>query len=137
VSRELVLLYWSIGRDILARQGTEGWGTRVIDRLSHDLQNEFPGVEGFSSRRLKYMRSFAEAWPEQQIVQQVAALLPWGHQTPVELLDSLLFVVGVMLEQLIVRATARVLALASVTITLSLEGGASYATTQKVCLSCR
>jgi predicted nuclease of restriction endonuclease-like (RecB) superfamily len=79
VSRELVLLYWSIGSDILARQGTEGWGTRVIDRLSHDLQIEFPGVEGFSPRSLKYMRSFAEAWPEQPIVQQVAALLPWGH----------------------------------------------------------
>jgi predicted nuclease of restriction endonuclease-like (RecB) superfamily len=79
VSRELVLLYWSIGRDILTRQGAEGWGARVIERLSHDLQVEFPGVEGFSPRSLKYMRSFAEAWPEKQIVQQVAALLPWGH----------------------------------------------------------
>ena len=78
VSRELVLLYWSIGSDILARQGTEA-GHPVIDRLSHDLQNEFPGAEGFSPRSLKYMRSFAEAWPEQQIVQQVAALLPWGQ----------------------------------------------------------
>ena len=53
VSRELVLLYWSIGNDILARQGTEGWGTRVIDRLSQDLQIEFPGVEGFSPRSLQ------------------------------------------------------------------------------------
>ncbi len=79
VSRELVLLYWSIGRDILARQGSEGWGAKVIARLSHHLQVEFPGVEGFSQRSLKYMRSFAEAWPENQIVQQVAALLPWGH----------------------------------------------------------
>jgi predicted nuclease of restriction endonuclease-like (RecB) superfamily len=87
VSRELVLLYWSIGSDILARQGSEGWGTKVIDRLSHDLQIEFPGVEGFSPRRLKYMRSFAEAWPEKQIVQQVAALLPWGHH--MVLLDRL------------------------------------------------
>jgi hypothetical protein len=50
VSRELVMLYWSIGRDILAREGTEGWGARVIDRLSHDLQVEFPGVEGASVR---------------------------------------------------------------------------------------
>ena len=45
VNRELVLLHWSIGKDILARQGTEGWGGRVIDRLAHDLQNEFPGVK--------------------------------------------------------------------------------------------
>ena len=43
VSRELVLLYWSIGRQILERQRTEGWGAKVIDRLSHDLQLEFPG----------------------------------------------------------------------------------------------
>lgn len=79
VNRELVLLYWSIGQDILARQGAEGWGTRVIDRLAHDLQAEFPGIEGFSPRSLKYMRSFAAAWIEEPIVQQVAALLPWGH----------------------------------------------------------
>src|ERR1700733_14379662 len=79
VNRELLLLYWSIGRDILGRQQMEGWGTKVIDRLAKDLQTEFPGVEGFSPRSLKYMRSFAEAWPEEPIVQQVAALLPWGH----------------------------------------------------------
>ncbi len=51
VNRELVLLYWSIGRDILARQGSEGWGAKVIERLAHDLQ--FPGVDGFSPRSLK------------------------------------------------------------------------------------
>jgi predicted nuclease of restriction endonuclease-like (RecB) superfamily len=83
VNRELVLLYWSIGRDILARQGTEGWGTRVIDRLAHDLQNEFPGIEGFSPRSLKYMRALAEAWPEEPIVQQLIAQLPWGHNVRV------------------------------------------------------
>src|ERR1700733_7411266 len=79
VNRELLLLYWSIGRDILGRQQMEGWGTKVIDRLAKDLQTEFPGVEGFSPRSLKYMRAFAEAWPEEPIVQQVAAQLPWGH----------------------------------------------------------
>src|SRR6202789_2809582 len=79
VNRELLLLYWSIGRDILGRQQMEGWGTKVIDRLAEDLQTEFPGVEGFSPRSLKYMRAFAEAWPEEPIVQQVAAQLPWGH----------------------------------------------------------
>jgi predicted nuclease of restriction endonuclease-like (RecB) superfamily len=78
-SRELVLLYWSIGREILVRQQTEGWGTRVIDRLGTDLQKEFPGVEGYSPRNLKYMRSLAEAWPDPEIVPQLVALLPWGH----------------------------------------------------------
>lgn len=79
VSRELILLYWSIGRQILDRQRSEGWGTKVIDRLAHDLQAEFPGVEGYSPRSLKYMRAFAEGWPDESIVQQVAAQLPWGH----------------------------------------------------------
>jgi predicted nuclease of restriction endonuclease-like (RecB) superfamily len=79
VSRELVLLYWSIGRDILARQDAEGWGAKVIDRLAKDLGNEFPGVEGFSPRNLKYMRSLAAAWPDPAIVPQLVALLPWGH----------------------------------------------------------
>ena len=79
VSRELVVLYWSIGREILVRQQEEGWGTKVIDRLGRDLQSRFPGVEGFSPRNLKYMRSLAEAWPDPQIVPQRVALLPWGH----------------------------------------------------------
>ena len=87
VSRELVLLYWSIGNEILTRQLTEGWGTKVIERLSRDLQNEFPGVEGYSSRSLKYMKALAEAWPDAAIVQQLVALLPWGHHTV--LLDRL------------------------------------------------
>lgn len=79
VSRELVLLYWSIGREILDRQEAEGWGAKVIDRLGRDLQARFPGVEGFSPRNLKYMRSLAEAWPDPAIVPQRVALLPWGH----------------------------------------------------------
>ena len=52
VNREKVFLYWSIGGDILARQRAEGWGGKIIDRPARDLQNEFPGVEGFSSRSL-------------------------------------------------------------------------------------
>jgi predicted nuclease of restriction endonuclease-like (RecB) superfamily len=63
VNRELILLYWSIGRDILVRQEAEGWGTKVIERLAKDLGAEFPGVEGFSPRSLKYMRTFAGEWP--------------------------------------------------------------------------
>jgi hypothetical protein len=59
VNRELILLYWSIGRDILARQEREGWGTKVIDRLADDLRRVFPEMTGLSARNLKYMRSFA------------------------------------------------------------------------------
>jgi predicted nuclease of restriction endonuclease-like (RecB) superfamily len=79
VNRELVLLYWGIGRDILTRQQSEGWGAKVVDRLAHDLLQAFPGMTGFGARNLKYMRAFAEAYPDQQFVQQVVAQLPWGH----------------------------------------------------------
>ena len=87
VNRELILLYWSIGRDILTRQEREGWGTKVIDRLATDLGRSFPEMTGLSARNLKYMRAFAEAWPDAEIVQQVVAQLPWGHN--VRLLDFL------------------------------------------------
>jgi predicted nuclease of restriction endonuclease-like (RecB) superfamily len=79
VNRELVLLYWQIGRDILTRQERENWGTKVIDRLSADLKSAFPEMRGFSPRNLKYMRAFAEAWPDEAIVQQLVAQIPWGH----------------------------------------------------------
>ena len=87
VNRELVLLYWQIGRDILARQASQGWGARVIERLALDLRAAFPDMKGFSPRNLKYMRAFAEAWPDGEFVQQAAAQLPWGHN--LVLLDSL------------------------------------------------
>ena len=79
VNRELVLLYWQIGRRILELQQAHGWGAKVIERLSTDLRREFPSMKGFSSRNLKYMRTFAEAWPEETFVQQAAAQIPWFH----------------------------------------------------------
>jgi hypothetical protein len=73
VNRELVLHYWQIGRDILAQQRQHGWGAKVIDQLAIDLHHAFPDVQGFSPRNLKYMRAFAEAWPDEAIVQQLVA----------------------------------------------------------------
>jgi len=75
----LVLMYWNIGRSILDRQNSEGWGTKVIDRLSVDLKDEFPEMNGFSARNLKYMRKFAENWPDISIVQEVLAQISWYH----------------------------------------------------------
>jgi predicted nuclease of restriction endonuclease-like (RecB) superfamily len=79
VNRELALLYWQIGRDILERQAREGWGAKVIDRLAHDLRAAFPDMKGFSRANLMYMRAFAEAWPDEPFVQQAVGQLPWGH----------------------------------------------------------
>ena len=83
----MVLMYWDIGQFILQRQQQEGWGARVIDRLSHDLKTAFPDMTGFSPRNLKYMRKFAEAWPDRIIVQRTVAQLPW--RSNLTLLDKL------------------------------------------------
>lgn len=79
VNAELVSLYWHIGRDILQRQAAQGWGSKVIDRLGRDLREAFPEMKGFSRANLMYMRAFAEAWTDFEIVQQTVGQLPWGH----------------------------------------------------------
>lgn len=100
VNRELVLLYWSVGREILLRQAQENWGTKVIDRLADDLKRAFPSMKGFSPRNLKYMRALAEAWPDEQFVQQAVAQIPWGHN--VRILD---YVKDAAQRECYVRAT--------------------------------
>ena len=75
----LIDLYWGVGRIILARQAAEGWGAKVIDRLSADLSAAFPEMSGLSSRNLKYMRAFAAAWPDEAIVQGRLHKLTWYH----------------------------------------------------------
>ncbi|MDB4903927.1 MAG: hypothetical protein JWQ63_3208 [Mucilaginibacter sp.] len=71
VNQHLLMLYWKIGNIILEQQNSEGWGTKVIERLSSDLRKEFPDMKATSVRNLKYMRAFADAYPE--FMQQFAA----------------------------------------------------------------
>ena len=73
----MMLLYWDIGRTILERENREGWGAKVVDRLAADLSHSFPEMHGFSPRNLRYMKTFAGAWPDPAIVQRVVARLPW------------------------------------------------------------
>ena len=80
VNRELLALYWQLGRDILERQTKAAWGDGILDRVSSDLRAAFPSMRGFSRSNLKYMRAFAEAWPDPvSIGQQPVGQLPWGH----------------------------------------------------------
>ena len=74
---EMLMLYWNIGKKIMENQKNEGWGTKVIDRLSKDLKDAFPEMQGFSSRNLKYMRKFAECWTDYEFVQRTVAQIPW------------------------------------------------------------
>jgi predicted nuclease of restriction endonuclease-like (RecB) superfamily len=79
VNRELVLLYWEIGRRILESQKREGWGAKVIDRLGADLRQSFPEISGFSPRNLLFMRAFAQEFSDPKIVKQLVSQIPWGH----------------------------------------------------------
>ncbi len=83
----MVVAYWDVGRSILARQQAEGWGAKVIDRLSTDLRLAFPDMSGLSPRNLKYMRAFAAAWPDVAIVQEALAQIGWYQN--LALLDKL------------------------------------------------
>ena len=82
VNYEQIKLYWEIGRMIIERQKVAKWGSKLLEQISRDLCNDFPDIKGFSKTNLKYMRMFAEQYPElvigQQSVDQICQL-PWGH----------------------------------------------------------
>jgi predicted nuclease of restriction endonuclease-like (RecB) superfamily len=79
INQEMVMLYWSIGRDILNREEQEGWGAKVVDRLAKDLKAAFPDLTGFSARNMRYMKALAEAYPDEAMLQRSVAILPWRH----------------------------------------------------------
>ncbi len=79
VNKELIKLYWEIGKAIIEKQKESSWGSKFVDRLAKDLRSMFPEMQGFSLRNVRYMVKFAREYPEFSIVQQVAAQLPWGH----------------------------------------------------------
>lgn len=87
VNREILLSYWTIGRQLAQRESAQGWGSKVVTRLSADVRSTFPEARGFSPRNLRYMKSFAQAWPDFPMLQRAVATLPWGHN--VILLDKL------------------------------------------------
>jgi predicted nuclease of restriction endonuclease-like (RecB) superfamily len=78
-NQELIHAYWRIGCELLARESQEGWGSKVVTRLSADLRDRFPEARGFSPRNLRYMKSFAAAWQDFAMLQTVSATLPWSH----------------------------------------------------------
>jgi len=84
VNSELIRLYWEIGKDIFEKQEREGWGSKALERVAKDLQNEFPGIEGFSRANMFRMKAFFSAYEKvAQAVRQFESLpifsIPWGH----------------------------------------------------------
>ena len=84
VNTELLTLYWEIGNSIIAKQKQNGWGSKVIELLATDLSETFPVNTGFSVRNLKYMRAFAEAYPQFPIVQVPLAQSENKLKTPAD-----------------------------------------------------
>lgn len=84
VNRELIMLYYNIGRVINEHKS---WGNKFIDNLAADIKLSFPSATGYSVRNLKYMAKFAAIYPDFEFVQQVVAQIPWGHN--VVLMDKI------------------------------------------------
>ena len=78
VNKELVGLYWDIGRMIAERQKVEGWGKSVVEQLAKDLQAEFPGVRGYSAQNLWYMRQFFLEYHEDVKLQPLVGEISWA-----------------------------------------------------------
>jgi predicted nuclease of restriction endonuclease-like (RecB) superfamily len=79
VNKELIGLYWDIGRIICDRQQTEGWGKSVVEQLAKDIQSEFPGISGFSARNVWNMRSFYSSYSQSEKLQPMVAEIGWTH----------------------------------------------------------
>ena len=78
VNKELISLYWDIGSSIIERQKRHGWGKSVVERLAADLQKEFPGIRGFSSQNLWYMRQFYVEYQASPILQPLVGEISWA-----------------------------------------------------------
>lgn len=80
VSRELLELYWQIGKEIVSAQKQYNWGDKVLEQIAKDLKASLSGIEGFSKANLYRMRAFYLAYSDEaQIVAQLVRQLPWGH----------------------------------------------------------
>lgn len=78
VTKELILLYWRIGKMLAEKIDKEGWGAKTIERIAKDITSAFPDVSGFSVRNLQYMKKFADYYEDLNYA-AAAAQIPWGH----------------------------------------------------------
>ncbi|MBD3887621.1 DUF1016 domain-containing protein [Phormidium tenue FACHB-886] len=79
VNKELIALYWDIGKLIVERQQGETWGKSIVEQLSKDLRTEFPGVSGFSVRNIWNMRNFYLTYSQNEKLQPMVAEISWTH----------------------------------------------------------
>ena len=78
VNKEMIALYWEIGRRITEQQKALGWGRSVVESLSEDIQKEFPGIQGFSARNMWDMARFYTEYQSNEILQPLVAEISWS-----------------------------------------------------------
>ena len=78
VNKELIWLYWEIGKAIIEKQKEHGWGKSIVETLSKDLQNNFPGIKGFSTQNLWYMRQFYNEYKNNEKLQPMVGEISWS-----------------------------------------------------------
>jgi predicted nuclease of restriction endonuclease-like (RecB) superfamily len=83
VNKELIALYWDIGKSIIERQEKFGWGKSIVKNLSNELQKEFIGMKGFSQRNLWNMRNFYIEYRQNQKLQTLSAQIGWSHNVTI------------------------------------------------------
>jgi hypothetical protein len=95
VNRELVLLYWDIGRGIAEKQQKAGWGDSVVERLAADLQTEFPDMRGFSIVNLWRMKQLYLVHTAPEFLSQAVREMNIGDADPAKLAQAVRELVGV------------------------------------------
>ena len=83
VNKELITLYWDIGKSIVEKQEAFGWGKSVVKNLSEELQKEFVGMKGFSVRNLWNMRNFYIEYKDNSKLQTLSAQIGWSHNVAI------------------------------------------------------
>ena len=79
VNKQLIKLYWDIGKSIVKKQEKLGWGQKIIQQLAGDLQKEFPRNSGFSAQNLWYMRKIYITYKNNSKLQPLVGEIPWSH----------------------------------------------------------
>ena len=85
VNSELINLYWDIGAMISEKQNLHAWGKSVVEQLSNDLQNSYPGIRGFSARNIWRMRRFYEEYKQAEFLPPMVVEISWSHNIVINL----------------------------------------------------
>lgn len=79
VNKEMINLYWELGKSIVERQERNGWGKAIVENIANDLQQSFPSIQGFSSQNLWRMRKFYMNYKDNEKLAPLVREISWSH----------------------------------------------------------